>query len=781
MTGAWRAMPVAVVRPAGFPLDLLDPLADARLPQLVDAVRESRAQLDRAAQDFEAVSRKAHRPQDADGVRAARAAYRAVQRRKPLPGVLWFEDPVGGHTDAQAFAHWWTSTCTARDTALDELAGRYTAALGTAREHLGSVLRDPRVREALVLLTPEILDTTVAALLKRPPGGPAPNQNERKAVSFLQRLAAKCETNAFAGPIAYATLGAPADWTGPPAARQGFLAFWAVKELLDQALERHAPHTLDWRPGPAAGMLPEQSPVRRAVTRAAAGRAGEVPAATLRTLHRRNLLWASELLAPTSEPDALALLRTAAEHLGDDTLRTLAQELTRTAALFAEADAEGKSAAVSRADAVLTEQGLDVARRGKGQLYADRVVLYEEDHAPEFSVRFDEEAVRNLLTRLDPVLDLAAAAGAEAWLRARDAFTAAWHERYGPAVTELRLPEVLASLPVSAPVPLDGTDVARRLHDLVAATWDGTSTEVVLDPSAVRAILPEPDGAPGPMILAPDLHFDTCDRSAVESGRAPVVVGEFHWGLQGLGNLCCFIEDRDALARATRDWLHDPAPQAPELVHVATHNRFGKLCYLELLPRTVELSGPAAPGQDRLRAEDLVVRPDATVTDRHTGRRVMPLLGDAEAATQSPLGPPSCGLPRIVLGPLTPRISIGDVVVQRAAWRLDAQVFQPPQGAVGAERYRHTVDALRALGVPRRVYAAVQGERKPVHVDLASPHLVELLVAESRERPVRLTEMLPAPDRTWQRSDLGRHVCEIRFSVRRRTSPRTNLTSGVKN
>lgn len=184
MTGAWRAMPVAVVRPAGFPLDLLDPLADARLPQLVDAVRESRAQLDRAAQDFEAVSRKAHRPQDADGVRAARAAYRAVQRRKPLPGALWFEDPVGGHTDAQAFAHWWTSTCTARDTALDELAGRYTAALGTAREHLGSVLRDPRLREALVLLTPEILDTTVAALLKRPPAAPPPTRtNARRSPS----------------------------------------------------------------------------------------------------------------------------------------------------------------------------------------------------------------------------------------------------------------------------------------------------------------------------------------------------------------------------------------------------------------------------------------------------------------------------------------------------------------------------------------------------------------------------------------------------------------------
>ncbi|MFF1969875.1 hypothetical protein ACFVW5_40845, partial [Streptomyces sp. NPDC058232] len=42
------------------------------------------------------------------------------------------------------------------------------------------------------------LDTTVAALLKRPPGGPAPNQNERKAVSFLQRLAAPCEPTARA-------------------------------------------------------------------------------------------------------------------------------------------------------------------------------------------------------------------------------------------------------------------------------------------------------------------------------------------------------------------------------------------------------------------------------------------------------------------------------------------------------------------------------------------------------------------------------------------------------
>ncbi|MFI6850092.1 MULTISPECIES: hypothetical protein [unclassified Kitasatospora] len=774
VTRSWEILPLAVVRPTGFPTDLLAALADPALLDLVDAARADRSALDAVADAFEQASREAPRLEDADQLRAARTAYRAVKRRRAPAEPPLLPAGMPGFRTPEEFARWWSTRCRARDTHLAALDARYPQTLDRARRHIDTALRSPRLREALVLLTPEILGTTVAALLKRPPTGPAPNQNERKAAAFLQRLAAKCETNAFAGPIAYAEVGQALPWADTAPVRRGHLAFWAVQAVLDRALDRLAPGDLGWRTGPAAGLLPADSPVLRAVRQAAAGRAGAIAPATLRTLHRKNLLWATRLLAPTSEPDALRLLRTAATDLDDTDLTALAALLTTTAAEFADADADGKTAAVARTTALLTDHGVDTERRGKGQLYADRVVLYEEDHDPGFRVRFTEAGAARLFGRLDPVLDLAAAAGVEAWQLARERFTHAWRQQFGPTAATASLPEVLRTIPVSTPAPLAQTGVGRRFQGLVQAAWDGASTEVVLDPADVRAILPDLDDVRAPLLIAPDLHFDSTDRAEVESGRAPVVVGEFHWGFQGLGNLCCFIDDRGALARTTRQWLgHDTHPE--ELVHVATGARFGKLCYLELLPRTLELSGPAAPGQGRLQAEDIDVHPDGDMVQRSTGQSLMPLLGDAEAATQSPLGPPGCALPRVSLGALTPRITIGDVVVQRAAWQLEPGALQPPDGARPAGRYRHTVDTLRALGVPRRLFAAVQGERKPVHVDLASPHLVELLLAEAKDRPVRVTEMLPTPEGTWQRSEHGRHLCEIRFSARRRR--RTDQTT----
>lgn len=786
MTRQWRVLPLAVVRPAGFPLGLVGGLTDPALLDLVDAARATRDGLDEAADAFEQGARVQGRPQDPAVLRAARATVRAVRRRAALPEQAHLPEQVPGYPDPAAFAAAWAAGCARRDHARAALTPGYAAALRTARDHLQHELRDPRVREALVLLTPEILSTTVASLLARPPRGPAPNQNERKAVAFLQRLAAKCETNAFAGPIAYATLGDSSVPAGP-AQRRGFVAFWAVRALLDGALDRLDPTRLSWRSGPAAGLLPADAPLRRAVNAVLLGRVAAAPPAALRTLHRRDVLWADSLLAPAGEPDALHALRVAAEATGDPTLAGVAGELTVLAGEFATADADGKTTALGAARALLERHGVDTARRGMGELYADRVVLSEEDHEPRFAVHLDRPAVDRLMRRIGPVLDLAAAAGLQAWRRARERFAAGWAAEFGPAAS-VPLAEVLRTPLAAVPVSLADTAAAAGFRALVERRWDGRADSVHLDPADVDLVVgpamlrdEQREGTAGgrrttfgevPLLLSPDLHFATADRAAVLHGTAPVVVGEIHSGLQGLGNLCCFLPDRAALAAATRAWLgmsgaadgtalDDPIP---ELVHVATGNRFGKLCYLELLPGTLELSGPSVPGQRRYQPGDLEVCRDGTVLDRATGHRVLPLLGDAEAATQSPLGPPACALPRVDFGPFTPRIVVGDVVVQRAAWRLGPAEISPQPGATGAARYQHAVDLMRRRGVPRHCFAAVRGQRKPLYLDLAAPHLVDLLTAEAKDEPVRITEMLPTPDHTWQP---GRRLCEIRFSVRR--------------
>ncbi|MFD7659334.1 hypothetical protein ACFV4N_35615 [Actinosynnema sp. NPDC059797] len=752
--GTWRALPLAVVRSAGFPATLVDRLADPELLAAIDRARTARAELDALAAVFDraAAEGSATGP---DQVRVVRTTVRAVHRRRALPEPAFLPAGLGTGSDA-GFAARWAEQVRARDEAEVAVGAAFPTTLAAARAHLARELTEPRLREALYLLTPEILDNAVRSLLRRPPKGPAPNQNERKVVAFAQRLATKCETNAFLGPIAYATTGEP---VGGPAERRGFLAFRVAQELLRAASARLDPHRLTWRRGPGASHLPAGSSVRSAVDAAVAGRTGAVPAEVLRALRAKDVIWADELLVPTSEPDALASIGRAARALGDHDLAAVHDRLRECASTFATADAEGKAKAVAVAEGVLADVGVDAGRTGHGRLYADRSVLYEDDHEPDLGITLSPDGLDRIVHRLAPVLHVAATAGRQAWETARERFATEWAARHGEAA-ELPLAEVLRTLPTSFEAPLSATPAARALHDEVLRQWDGLSDHVVLDPVPLRAAVDSTGRGTGgdePLLMSPDLHFDTADRRAVADGSAPVVVGEIHAGLQALGNLCAFVADRDALAEAVRRWVGT----GPELVHVATRSRFGKLCFLELLPRTLELSGPAAAGRDRLGVDDLAVRADGTVVDRHTGRRVLPLFGDPDAATQTPIGPPSCALPRITLGARTPRLSIGDVVVQRATWTVEAAELAAPNGSDGVERYRTAARVLRDHGVPRRCFASFPDERKPVYVDLAAPHLVDLLVSTAKDGAVRLTEMLPVPD-GWQR---GGVACELRFSV----------------
>lgn len=112
-----------------------------------------------------------------------------------------------------------------------------------------------------------------------------------------------------------------------------------------------------------------------------------------------------------------------------------------------------------------------------------------------------------------------------------------------------------------------------------------------------------------------------------------------------------------------------------------------------------------------------------------------------------------------------PRVRLGELVVARRAWTLDASEL--PAGAVTKRGYclEIVAAALARLGLPRQVFARVQFSPKPVYVDLQVPatlaNLVRLWVAagaqEGAARIVEVSEMLPAPDELWLTDPSGRH------------------------
>jgi hypothetical protein len=111
-----------------------------------------------------------------------------------------------------------------------------------------------------------------------------------------------------------------------------------------------------------------------------------------------------------------------------------------------------------------------------------------------------------------------------------------------------------------------------------------------------------------------------------------------------------------------------------------------------------------------------------------------------------------------------PRIRLGNVVAQRRTWRIPAAELPAEVDGRGEhEWYLAWRRWQRAAGLPRRVFASLGGERKPLYVDFDSYFSVQLLHTATRGATATavLTEMLPGPDDLWLRDGADSYVTEL--------------------
>jgi len=130
------------------------------------------------------------------------------------------------------------------------------------------------------------------------------------------------------------------------------------------------------------------------------------------------------------------------------------------------------------------------------------------------------------------------------------------------------------------------------------------------------------------------------------------------------------------------------------------------------------------------------------------------------------------GLPRVVppdleVGARTPRLLVGDAVLQRERWRVRRADLLPGRyRGASLDLMLDARRAARALGLPRRWYVRAPGQPKPVYVDLDSYHCLEVLdhvLAPDGEAVV--TEMLPEAGDLWLADGADRFCCELRLSA----------------
>jgi hypothetical protein len=271
-----------------------------------------------------------------------------------------------------------------------------------------------------------------------------------------------------------------------------------------------------------------------------------------------------------------------------------------------------------------------------------------------------------------------------------------------------------------------------------------------------------------------DLQLAAPSAGDVAAGRRQWIIAELHLPPVALQHgIAWACPDPEAFGRGVRavaggpfcDWGFIPADMTN---HTMLH--------LESLAEFSTYAGPNALGADRnaVRPADAeVVVDDGDVRIRARGR-------DRGSFARSWV--PALGFHPFLfsLGAHTPRLLVGDVVVQRETWTLARADLPGAPHAPGAPELVLEVDRLRARkGIPRHVYVrptegAVRrlgaGGRdkdvKPVFLDLESEPFLEILARwMARHGELEVSEMLPSPaDLLWREAD-GRRTFELRTLV----------------
>ncbi|WP_338865468.1 lantibiotic dehydratase [Myxococcus stipitatus] len=762
MSERWTLGDVFVLRHAGFPFDWLESLgvSDEVVEEAKRLLEDERALVDAVrAQGDDAGSRALQEALER-GLRPTLKSQHGADLRESLARYL------------------------ARRESLQACYGHERLAL---RSRLRERAADPGIQEAVFLSSPAMFDNVWARYLRGDERKDTSDSRrvERQVYTYLQRFCAKNETTSFFGPISYGertnedsfdVRTVPSEDTG----RRTFFSFWAVTELAravgrERSVRAHLPLRLNplftVSPGRAACdalklevPLPESAERLLAVlkehpTPAAAAKVLGVPVeeverSALPLVKGVLLLWGlsfrpNDFATFESVRDCVAALpELDARTRWLERLDTLA----RLKAEFESADLSRRRVLLLELEAHFTQATGKPARRGEGQVYADRLILYEEASSP-FRLRFGRRFTEELEAALTGPLELSAAYGEQVQRGFREQVRDALGEGSAPLdlldyAVRLRPDQVSGSRFSPVPPVLLDEDGAR--HRALPVDFLGTST-------------------PGGRYALPDV----CLAAKKEGAGFEVMLARVHHHLLLRSWLSAFFPSRERYSAVASRWLEED-PAAKGLVGLSIRRR-NKGFYVFPGRRLVySVSDVLDVEEGALTPGDVKVLPTPqgpALVDAH-GTRLHLYLPLDDFSSYPPFA--ALAHPQVLHAPLRtkgshlPRLSVGGAVYQRERWELSSARLAR---ASGFDLFLATQRERNERGWPRFVFMRSSKERKPYLIDTASPFALDLLSHLSREAErLSVEEMYPAPEQLWLRDTRGRYTCELRMQLTRWTA-----------
>jgi hypothetical protein len=756
---AWTLLPTLVVRSTGFPWETVERLAHWRSACAADSLLDMCDEADRV---------RAELP---PGLRLTRGQHARLRSYRPLP------------PGCPAPADWlqgWNTVTEAIAAARGRLSAATTEDEREAAAAFAALVADPRFLDAVACSGPGVFrDITKGRL--------AATRLRRQVASYAQRLATKCETMSFFGPINYATIrtgletSAVLSWQGyrACAARRAYLSAWAFDQVQSEVL---ADSRL------LAALVPRRKtfagiPTGDAASAALAGHAdgsrtladisardGLTPgeaARALKTAVDRGFLTHDLMPAATEIDPVRWLSRRLGARTGEpgkrlqDVIRLLerypAADAASKLALQAELGDAGRPAQAGTALPPTTEVATPAATAtaaGRPKFYNDRLPVTEAA-AGTLDLQVGGELARDLAGAVPVVLDVLAHVA----MRTRRHTNGNLARELGPG----RFP-FTSVLRKCAGLPVAHDSWLRDNIALSLASAGPETTEIDL-----AGLLPTPPPPELPVLCSVDVMAATAVLASYRSGCTPLVIGDFHdaplltpWALQFHPDAAAVLVERD---RRIRQALGEH-----RAVSVVARRSTG-LPPLRFPGPVVEI-GPVDEPAERIPLDRLYVLCDGKRAclraHGHDGELFLH-NGELDTGVHTAFALPRIRPPMLPDTCYLPRLRYGGVVLARRRWRLvPGPLGDAPDSFDGLALRR----SLRSAGVPARFFAKASHERKPVYVDMDCPLLMDGLLRLARDaQTLHASELLPGPDRMWLRDGTLRFAAELRCVYLRSAGP----------
>jgi hypothetical protein len=808
MANQWSFLPNFIVRSTGFPQKYMEPLEFTETMEQIRAALHVEEELAHATTSFaerfdEWTDRLQQDYQEGDAIfKRFYKLKKAVEKENSLEGLEWTHPELPDPNWMKGYE----AALLQRKRFYTQLEDVFANEWSERMNEFRRVLSIPQIQEAIAHSNAkawEMLQHFLVTDLKKL--NTAGKRKQARTLSrYLQRIMFKNDTTSFFGPLNY---GEFRDSVQPmvlerngqvPSRRRSFMTYWAVEVLAKQVSEQ--PEWQDFLPislhdsfylaetGIVHAQMQKKVTLPESVLAVLRRADGHTPAHTLlsgcseavrQTLTKLRdkglVIW--EFRVCQARHEVLEELVGFVEKLPRDEVQQqwLAnlQQFVDWQVEYSEADACGKVEILERASAFFEQLTGHSSSQSQGENYADRTLFCEEclGDVQDFalSLGMKEELER----KISPLLEWGAAVA----LRKRERAMRQAHEIFDEmtaASNHRKLPFLayLAELTDRMNLRDFEPDFSSLVQEL-SATGKREERIVELPDTWLKQQVTGLSFDERLCFCAPDIMLQAQSVEHVARGEFQWVIGEVHYGTQGMSNLLYFHPQREQFIANVRDTLKS-MHHGEALCNVVLKQRAGKSFFVEMFDRTLTLLGRSEKEHEAKRtfSELWVVEKDGElVLQDADGQRFVPNIGSPDHPIAFVFAEPSIEIPKIKAEGHLPRLTYRGLVLQRESWRLRTDEWLSPSKD-RSQQYLHVWRQKERLKLPDEVFVRVNNELKPFYVNFRSYFLVDMLLKHLREEEwVMFSELWPDRTSAWFSNEQGTYCCEIRTNIVRTAQP----------